>query len=69
MKLKWGVIGAGGIALRRTIPEAQRLAANVELVSVMDIHVERARMVAENIVRMDRAEEILRQVRVAKLHH
>ena len=46
-RLKWGVIGAGGIALRRTIPEAQHLARNTELVSVMDIHPERARMVAE----------------------
>jgi predicted dehydrogenase len=35
-KIRWGVIGAGGIALRRTIPEAVRDATNVELISVMD---------------------------------
>jgi predicted dehydrogenase len=46
-KIKWGVIGAGGIALRRTIPEAVRDATNLELVSVMDPHPERARLVAE----------------------
>ena len=40
-KVKWGVIGAGGIALRRTIPEAIRDASNIELVSVMDPHAER----------------------------
>lgn len=46
-KIKWGVIGAGGIALRRTIPEAMRDAHNVELVSVMDKHADRARQVAD----------------------
>jgi predicted dehydrogenase len=46
-KVKWGVIGAGGIALRRTIPEAIRDASNIELVSVMDPHAERARLIAE----------------------
>lgn len=46
-KIKWGVIGAGGIALRRTIPEAVRDAHNLELVSVMDIDRDRARAVAE----------------------
>ncbi len=34
-KLKWGVIGCGGIADRKTIP-GMMLANNVELVSVMD---------------------------------
>jgi|SRR5579859_616137 len=46
-KIKWGVIGAGGIALRRTIPEAVRDANNLELVSVMDVDVGRVRQVAE----------------------
>jgi UDP-N-acetyl-2-amino-2-deoxyglucuronate dehydrogenase len=46
-KVKWGVIGAGGIAFRRTIPEAVRDAANVELVSVMDHTAERAKLVAK----------------------
>ena len=35
-KVKWGVIGAGGIADRRTIP-GMLLADNAELVSVMEI--------------------------------
>ncbi len=34
-KLKWGVIGCGGIARRKTIP-GMMLANNLELVSVMD---------------------------------
>ncbi len=40
-KLRWGVIGAGGIADRRTIP-GMMLANNAELVSVMEIHSELA---------------------------
>jgi predicted dehydrogenase len=46
-KVRWGVIGAGGIAQRRTIPEAVRDANNIELVSVMDVDAGRARQVAE----------------------
>jgi predicted dehydrogenase len=46
-KIKWGVIGAGGIALRRTIPEAVRDATNIELVSVMDTDARRAKLVAD----------------------
>lgn len=41
MKVKWGVIGAGGIADRRTIP-GMLLASNAELVSVMEINMELA---------------------------
>ena len=37
-KIRWGVIGSGGIALRRTIPEGIVPAANAELVAVYDIH-------------------------------
>jgi len=37
-KIKWGVIGSGGIARRRTIPEGLMKAANAELVSVYDIN-------------------------------
>ena len=36
-KVKWGVIGAGGIADRRTIP-GMLLADNAELVAVMEIN-------------------------------
>jgi predicted dehydrogenase len=45
--VKWGVIGAGGIASRRTIPEFVKMAKNAELVSVMDINIESAKAVAE----------------------
>ena len=37
MKIKWGVIGCGGIADRRTIP-GMMLAENAELVAVMDVN-------------------------------
>jgi len=36
-KVKWGVIGAGGIARRRTIPEGITKAKNARLVAVMDV--------------------------------
>lgn len=38
-KIRWGVIGAGGIADRRTMP-AMMLAENAELIAVMDINKE-----------------------------
>src|SRR5664280_2799576 len=44
--LKWGVIGCGGIAARRTIPEFKQMVSNAELVSVMDINPQRAKEVA-----------------------
>ncbi len=40
-KLRWGVIGAGGIADRRTIP-GMMLAENAELIAVMEINRELA---------------------------
>ena len=40
-KVKWGVIGAGGIADRRTIP-GMMLAQNAELVAVMEVNMELA---------------------------
>jgi predicted dehydrogenase len=45
--VKWGVIGCGGIAARRTIPEFKRMVSNAEIVSVMDVSPERAQEVAE----------------------
>ncbi len=36
-KIKWGVIGSGGIAKRRTIPEGISKAGNAELSAVFDI--------------------------------
>jgi len=37
MSVKWGVIGAGGIARRRTIPEGLTKARDCELVAVQDV--------------------------------
>ena len=37
-KIKWGVIGSGGIARRRTIPEGITQAKSAELISVYDIN-------------------------------
>jgi predicted dehydrogenase len=36
-KIRWGVIGSGGIARRRTIPEGILAAANAELAAVWDM--------------------------------
>ncbi|MCX6089523.1 MAG: Gfo/Idh/MocA family oxidoreductase, partial [Candidatus Atribacteria bacterium] len=36
MKVKWGVMGAGGIARRRTIPEVVKYAVQSEIVALMD---------------------------------
>jgi predicted dehydrogenase len=36
-KIKWGVIGSGGIARRRTIPEGLAAASHAELLAVFDI--------------------------------
>lgn len=46
MKIKWGVIGCGGIADRRTIP-GMMLAENAELVAVMDANLQAAERVKE----------------------
>lgn len=46
MKIKWGVIGCGGIADRRTIP-GMMLAENAELVAVMDANIDAANRVKE----------------------
>ena len=39
-KIRWGVIGSGGIARRRTIPEGIAYAKNAKLSSVYDINSE-----------------------------
>jgi hypothetical protein len=44
--LRWRVIGCGGIAARRTIPEFKKMASNSELVSVVDINPQCAKEVA-----------------------
>lgn len=45
-KIKWGVIGCGGIADRRTIP-GMMLAENAELIAVMDTNAELAQAVKD----------------------
>lgn len=47
MAIRWGVIGAGGIADRRTIPEGITKARDTELTAVMDADESRARAVGE----------------------
>lgn len=46
MSVRWGVIGAGGIADRRTIPEGIVPATGSQLMAVQDVVEERARSVA-----------------------
>lgn len=48
-KIKWGVIGCGGIADRRTLPAIMN-AKNAELIAVMDVNGEVANIVKKNIV-------------------
>ncbi|MGQ9553983.1 MAG: Gfo/Idh/MocA family protein [Anaerolineae bacterium] len=61
MAVKWGVIGAGGIADRRTIPEMVKTADNAELVAVMDVNPEAAQRVAKkyNVPKVYATEEEL----------
>lgn len=47
MAVKWGVIGCGGIADRRTIPEGFVPSQEAELVAVQDVDEKRARAVAD----------------------
>ncbi len=47
-KLRLGVIGCGGIAARRTIPETVRFVQDAEIVSVMDTSRDRAEQVARD---------------------
>ena len=37
LKIKWGVIGAGGIARRRSIPEVMKYSQKSEIVALMDL--------------------------------
>ncbi len=61
MAVKWGVIGAGGIADRRTIPEGILGASNAELVAVQDISGERIAEVAAKygVTKYDREFDVL----------
>ena len=61
MKIKWGVIGCGGIADRRTLP-GMMLADNVELVAVMDANMDFALKAKEKYgakYAFDKAEDLL----------
>lgn len=61
MKVKWGVIGCGGIADRRTLP-GMMLAENAELVAVMDARVDAAEQCREKYgakYAFDKAEDLL----------
>ena len=60
-KVKWGVIGCGGIADRRTIP-GMMLADNAELIAVMDANLEAASRVKDKYgakYAFDKMEELL----------
>jgi predicted dehydrogenase len=46
MTVRWGVIGSGGIARRRTIPEGITQAAGGKLVAVYDVNAAANREVA-----------------------
>jgi predicted dehydrogenase len=46
-QVSWGVIGAGGIASRRTLPGAVKSAPSARFVAVMDLSPEAARAAAE----------------------
>lgn len=61
MKIRWGVIGCGGIAYRRTIP-GMVLAGNSELVAVMDTNFDIAKKVQDEFgvqYAMDSVDELL----------
>jgi len=46
-KVRWGVIGSGGIARRRTIPEGIQPASNAELIGVYGVNAKTNREVAK----------------------
>lgn len=61
MKIKWGVIGCGGIADRRTLP-GMMLCDNAELVAVMDSNLEAAEHCKDKYnakYAFDKAEDLL----------
>lgn len=46
-KIRWGVVGSGGIARRRTIPEGIAAARNAQLAAVYDVNEQANREVAD----------------------
>ncbi len=62
MILNWGVIGASGIAARRTIPEGLMPSPRCRLVAVMGVHPQRTRAVADRFRvphRFERVQDLL----------
>ncbi|MEN3202653.1 MAG: Gfo/Idh/MocA family oxidoreductase [Atribacterota bacterium] len=47
MKVRWGIIGACGIAKRRTIPEVLRFAEKSEIVALMDVDLQALKATAQ----------------------
>ena len=70
MSIGWGVIGASGIANRRTIPEGIIPAKNGNLVAVMGTSEERTRAVAEeyNVKWYLKEEELLNDKEVQAVY-
>ena len=60
-KIKWGVIGSGGIARRRTIPEGIVVATNAELSVVYDVNQDVNNQVAQefNVKATNSIDELL----------
>lgn len=48
-KIRWGVLGSGGIAQRRTIPEGIIASSNAELAAVYDVNAQVNNVVAEKV--------------------
>ncbi len=71
MALNWGVLGAGGIADRRTIPEGIMRAKNAKLVAVMDVDVKKLTEVAKkygDVPVYAREEDILKDKNVQAVY-
>ena len=71
MKVNWGVIGACGIADRRTIPEGIIPAKNAKLVALMDIDGERLKEIAQkysNIRCYTREDDLLKDKEVEAVY-
>lgn len=64
MKVKWGVIGAGGIARRRTIPEVVAYGRESEIVAIMDVNTEVLREMEQefgNVKTFSSLEDLLKE--------
>ncbi|MCX7795759.1 MAG: Gfo/Idh/MocA family oxidoreductase [bacterium] len=68
--INWGVIGCGGIAYRRTIPEGITKAKNAKLISVMDIDKNKAKEVGEKfgVEYFTDIEDILNDTRIQAVY-